>query len=259
MILLLDAGNSIITIGVHDGRKISRTFTMETRKIRTKDEFALFLINMLMLSGIQQESITGAAIASVVPTVNASLQEALQEYFGIQPVVVGPGIRMGIRLKVDNPKEVGADLIADALAAHVKYSGKVLVVNCGTATKYSVISEDGEFMGVAIAPGFELGAEGLFKKTAQLPDVGLRIPDEPVGRNSVDAIASGLYFSYGGGIRQFIEILKSHYGMDMKVILTGGISNHFRDYLKDQIDYWDIHLTLEGLKIIYDKNTAAAS
>lgn len=254
MILLIDAGNSIITIGLHNGNRIEKTFTLETRKIRTKDEFALYLKGFLEMDGIDKEGITGAAIASVVPTINNALREALEYYFKIKPVFVEPGIRTGILLKVDNPKEVGADLIADALAAHVKYKGNILIVNCGTATKYSVITEKGEFVGVAIAPGFEIGSEGLFRKTAQLPDVGLKIPNDPIGRNSVESIASGLFYSYGGSIRSFIEIIKGRYGRDLKVILSGGIAGYFKDFLKDDVDLLDKHLTLEGLKIIYDKN-----
>lgn len=258
MILLIDAGNSIITIGLHNGKKVEKTFTMETRKIRTKDEFALNLIGMLSLNGTDKQDITGASIASVVPTVNNALKEALGTYFGLKPIFIEPGIRTGILLKIDNPKELGADLIADALAAHVKYQGDILIVNCGTATKYSVVTGKGEFLGVAIAPGFEIGSEGLFRKTAQLPDVGLKIPGEPIGKNSVDSIASGLFYSYAGSIRCFIAILKERYGPHLKVILSGGIAGYFYGFLKEDVNYLDQNLTLEGLKIIYDKNNHEA-
>lgn len=254
MILLIDAGNSIITIGLHNGRKIEKTFTIETKKIKTKDEFALFLISILNLNNIDKKAISGAAIASVVPSINNALLEALEAYFGLNAVIIEPGIKTGVILKVDNPKEVGADLIADALAGHVKYKKKILIINCGTATKYSVVNEKGEFIGVAIAPGFQIGSEGLFKKTAQLPDVGLKMPKEPIGRNSVDSIASGLFYSYACSIKSYIKLIKDYYGNDLIVILTGGISRYFSDYLKEDIDYADINLTLEGLKIIYDKN-----
>lgn len=259
MILLIDAGNSIITLGIHNGKSIEKTFTFETRKIKTKDEFALYLLNIMALNGISKECITGAAIASVVPSINTALTEALKGYFGLLPVLVEPGIKTGILLKVDNPKEVGADLIADALAGHIKYKCKLLIVNCGTATKYSVISENGEFLGVAIAPGFEIGSEGLFRKTAQLPDVGLKIPAEPIGKNSVDSLSSGLFYSYGGSIRSYIHIIKQRYGSDIKVVLSGGISGYFREFLGTDVDYMDKNLTLEGLKIIYDKNNTTSS
>lgn len=259
MILLIDAGNSIITIGLHNGRNIERTFTLETKKIRTKDEFALFLISLLELNKLEIESIDGASIASVVPSINNALKEALETYFKITPVIIEPGIKTGIKLKVDNPKEVGADLIADALAGHVKYKNKLLIINCGTATKYSVVTDNGEFIGVAIAPGFQIGSEGLFKKTAQLPDVGLKMPKDPIGKNSVDSIASGLFYSYACSIRSYIALIKKHYGDDLIVVLSGGISRYFRDYLKDDINYSDMNLTLEGLKIIYDKNKTEAT
>jgi len=254
MILLIDAGNSIITIGLHNGDFIEKTFTLETKKIKTKDEFALFLISILNLNNIDKKTITGAAIASVVPTINNVLKDSLKTYFDIKPIIIEPGIKMGIKLKVDNPKEVGADLIADALAGHVKYKKNLLIINCGTATKYSLISEAGEFIGVAIAPGFLIGSEGLFTKTAQLPDVGLSMPKDTIGKNSVDAIASGLFYSYAGSIKSYIALIKETYGNDLIVILTGGISRYFEDYLKKEIHYADINLTLEGLKIIYDKN-----
>lgn len=254
MILLIDAGNSIITIGLHNGQKIEKTFTLETKKIKTKDEFALFLISILNLNNIDKDNITGAAIASVVPSINNALNDALDSYFGIKPILIEPGIKTGIKLKVDNPKEVGADLIADALAGHVKYKKNLLIINCGTATKYSVVNEDGEFIGVAIAPGFQIGSEGLFKKTAQLPDVGLKMPKDPIGKNSVDSIASGLFYSYACSIKCYIALIKEHYGNDLIVILSGGVSRYFSEYLKKEIHYADLNLTLEGLKIIYDKN-----
>ena len=254
MILLIDAGNSIITIGLHNGRNIERTFTLETKKIKTKDEFALFLISILNLNNIDKKDITGASIASVVPSINNALTEALETYFDLKPIIIEPGIKTGIKLKVDNPKEVGADLIADALAGYVKYKKNLLIINCGTATKYSVVTEDGEFIGVAIAPGFQIGSEGLFKKTAQLPDVGLKMPKDPIGKNSVDSIASGLFYSYACSIKSYIALIKEHYGNDLIVILSGGVSRYFSEYLKKEIHYADLNLTLEGLKIIYDKN-----
>ncbi|MDD2371913.1 MAG: type III pantothenate kinase [Firmicutes bacterium] len=254
MILLIDVGNSIITIGLHNGQIIEKTFMIETKKIKTKDEFALFLISILNLNNIDKETIIGASIASVVPSINNALIESLKVYFNIKPIIIEPGIKMGIKLKVDNPKEVGADLIADALAGHIKYKKNLLIINCGTATKYSVITEAGEFIGVAIAPGFQIGSEGLFKKTAQLPDVGLKMPKEPIGKNSVEAIASGLFYSYACSIKSYIALIKETYGNDLIVILTGGISRYFSEYLKKEIHYADINLTLEGLKIIYDKN-----
>lgn len=254
MILLIDAGNSLITIGLHDGSRVVKTFTMETKKIRTRDEFALYLQNILQMNHFDSTDIVGAAVASVVPAVNRALVEALEEYFDIHPVMVEPGIRTGIHLNVDNPKEVGSDLIADGIAGHVKYPGTLLIINCGTATKFSVISAKGEFIGVAIAPGFEIGSEGLFQKTAQLPNVGMRIPKDPIGKNSVDAITSGLFYSYAGSIQSYIALIKSRYGQETKVILTGGVSGLFADYLKPVVDYVDPNLTLEGLKIIYDKN-----
>ncbi len=254
MILLIDVGNSIITMGLHNGDSIEKTFTLETKKIKTMDEFTLFLVGILNLNNVDKNTITGAAIASVVPSINNILKESMETYFGIKPIVVEPGIKMGIKLKVDNPKEVGADLIADALAGHIKYKKNLLIINCGTATKYSIISEKGEFIGVAIAPGFQIGSEGLFKKTAQLPDIGLNMPKDPIGKNSVDALASGLFYSYACSIISYIALIKETYGNDLIVILTGGISRYFNEYLKKEIHYADINLTLEGLKIIYDKN-----
>ena len=254
MILLIDAGNSIINIGIHNQEKIIKNFQLETKKIKTKDEFAVFLMNLLSYNGLNKEEITGGALASVVPSVNNAIIEGVKEYFYISLVVVEPGIKTGIIPKIDNPKELGADLIADALAGHIKYKGKILIVNCGTATKYSVIDETGTLLGVAIAPGFEIGSEGLFKKTAQLPDIGLRLPKDVLGKNSVESISSGLYFTYGEGIKGYISLVKKKYGEDIKVVLSGGLGKLFAEYLKATIDYVDTYLTLEGLKIVYDKN-----
>ena len=256
MILLIDAGNSIINIGIHNGKKIEKSFQIETKKVKTKDEFAIFLLGLLNYNGINKDEIDGGALASVVPSINNAIIEGVEEYFNIKLVVVEPGVKTGIILKIDNPKELGADLIVDALAGHIKYKSKLLIINCGTATKYSVIDENGTFLGVAIAPGFEIGSEGLFKKTAQLPDIGLRVPKDIIGKNSVESISSGLYFSYGEAIKGYIRLVKEEYGEDIKVVLSGGIGKHFASYLKDNIDYVDTYLTLEGLKIVYDKNKA---
>lgn len=254
MILLIDVGNSLVDIGIHNQKKIINDFQLETKKIKTKDEFAILLMNLLSYNGLNKEEITGGALASVVPSVNNVIIEGVKNYFNISLVVVEPGIKIGIIPKIDNPKELGADLIADALASHIKYKGKILVVNCGTATKYSVIDERGNLLGVAIAPGFEIGSEGLFQKTAQLPDIGLRLPKDIIGKNSIESISSGLYFSYVEGIKGYISLIKGKYGEDIKVVLSGGLSKIFADYLKDSIDYVNTYLTLEGLKIAYDKN-----
>ena len=254
MILLIDAGNSIINIGIHNGKKIEKSFQIETKKVKTKDEFAIFLLGLLNYNGINKDEIDGGALASVVPSINNAIIEGVEEYFNIKLVVVEPGVKTGIILKIDNPKELGADLIVDALAGHIKYKSKLLIINCGTATKYSVIDENGTFLGVAIAPGFEIGSEGLFKKTAQLPDIGLRVPKDIIGKNSVESISSGLYFSYGEAIKGYIRLVKEEYGEDIKVVLSGGIGKHFAGYLEESIDYVDTYLTLEGLKIVYDKN-----
>lgn len=256
MILLIDAGNSLISMGIHNGESIERKFSLKTDKIKTKDEFAIFLMNLLKLNSIEMSGIAGVIISSVVPYVNEALIGAIREYLQLTPIVVEPGIKTGIVLKVDNPKEVGSDLIADGVCGFVKYGGDCLIINCGTATKCSVINKKGEWLGVAIAPGYEIASEALYHKTATLPHVGFAVPKNLMGKNSAESVAAGLYYGYQGLIRNLIHETKRQYGQHLKVILSGGVSKYFEDVLRKDVDVIDYNLTLEGLKIIYEKNKA---
>ena len=256
MILLIDTGNSLISMGIHNGDTIIKKFSLKTAKIKTKDEFAIFLINLLNLNKIEMTAIDGVIISSVVPYVNEALIGAIQAYLGVKPIIIEPGIKAGIVLKVDNPKEVGSDLIADGVCGLVKYGGDCVLVNCGTATKCSVINKKGEWLGVAIAPGYEIASEALYHKTATLPHVGFAIPKNLMGKNSAESVAAGLYYGYQGLIRNLIYETKRQYGQHLKVILSGGVSIYFESVLRKDVDVIDYNLTLEGLKIIYEKNKA---
>ena len=254
MILLIDAGNSLISVGIHNGETILKRFSLKTDKIKTKDEFAIFLMNLLSLNKIKMSAINGVIISSVVPYVNDALIGAVKEYLCVKPIIIEPGIKTGIVLKVDNPKEVGSDLIADGVCGLVKYGGDCIILNCGTATKCSVINKKGEWLGVAIAPGYEIASEALYHKTATLPHVGFAIPKNLMGKNSAEAVAAGLYYGYQGLIRNLIYETKKQYGQYLQVILAGGVSTYFEDVLRKEVDVIDYDLTLEGLKIIYEKN-----
>ena len=254
MILLIDVGNSLISIGIHDRDAIIKKFSLKTTNIKTKDEFAIFLINLFNLSKIEIAAIDGAIVSSVVPYVNEAIIGAIQEYLHINPIVVKLGINIGIALKVDNPKDVGSDLIADGVCGLVKYGGDCIVINCGTATKCSVINKKGEWLGVAIAPGYEITSEALYHKTATLPHIGFVIPENLMGKNSTESVAAGLYYGYQGLIRNLIYETKRQYGLHLKVILSGGVSIYFENVLREYVDIVDYNLTLEGLKIIYEKN-----
>lgn len=254
MILLIDVGNSQISMGVHDGKKIIKTFSMETHKIKTKDEFALYLVQLLSLNGIEKEGIHGVSISSVVPKIDRFLKEGCMIALGIGPFFIAPGIKTGIKIRTENPKEVGSDLIVDAVAAYVKYGGDIIIINSGTATKASMINSGGEFLGVAIGPGYETGSASLFRSTATLPDVGFQLPKDVLGKNSVLSLSSGLYYGYIGSVRYLIQRIKLEYGAHLKTVLTGGITSYIKGGLEDVMDYVAPNLTLEGLKIIYDKN-----
>lgn len=254
MILLIDAGNSLTSIGIHNGNNIIKKFSLKTEKIKTRDEFAIFLINLLSFNKIEVSEIDGAIISSVVPYINEALIESIQEYLNVKPIIVEPGIKTGIILKVDNPKDVGSDLIADGVCGLVKYGGECAIVNCGTATKCSLINKKGEWIGVAIAPGYEISSEALYRKTATLPHVGFAIPKNLMGKNSTESVVAGLYYGYQGLIKNLIYETKRQYGLHLKIILSGGVSNYFENALKKHVDVIDYNLTLEGLKIIYEKN-----
>ncbi len=254
MILAVDIGNTNIVIGVYDGDKIVGNWRMVTRSEKTSDEYGIFILNLLDHNNIDNKKIKSAIVSSVVPNVMHSFENALRKYFGIDPIIVGPGIKTGITISTDNPREVGADRIVGLVAAYHMYGGPLLVIDFGTATTYDVVSEKGEFKYGITSPGIQITADALWQKTAQLPSVEIKKPDSILAKNTVTSIQAGLVYGYIGQVEYIIKKIKEEMNTQcMKVIATGGLGRIIYDET-DTIDVYDSQLLFKGLKIIHDKN-----
>ena len=256
MLLAIDVGNTETDIGVFQGERLAWTWRVATGRKRTPDELALLFGGFLAQQGMSfSREITGVAIASVVPDQTQSLRDMVREYFHFPAVVVEPGVKTGIPILIDNPREVGADRIVNALAAFDKYGGPCVIVDVGTATTYDAVSENGEYLGGAIAPGIQVSAAALFGATARLPRVELTVPKLPIGKNTVDSIRSGLLFGTAAEVDGMVERMQKELGGHVTVVATGGFADVIVP-LSQAIEHHEPWLTLEGLRLIYEKNTA---
>src|SRR6266516_1440068 len=256
MLLAIDVGNTQSVLGVFRGEELVGHWRLAARVERTADELALLFGGFLAQQGLSySQEITGVVLASVVPDQTQAVREMVDQYFGFRPVVVEPGIKTGISIQTDNPKEVGADRIVNGLAAFAKFGGPCIVVDFGTATTYDAISERGENLGGAIAPSIEVSAAALFGATARLPRVELTVPKLPIGKNTVDSIRSGLLFGTAAEVDGMVERMQKELGGHVTVVATGGFAE-FIVPLSQTIEHHEPWLTLEGLRLIYEKNTA---
>lgn len=255
MILVIDVGNTNITCGVYDGKKLKTTFRMMSKLPRTSDEYGISIMELLRINQIDKEEIEGIIIASVVPNVMHSLTGALNRYVGKDPLIVGPGVKTGIKITSDNPREIGPDRIVDAVAAYVLYGGPVLVLDFGTATTYDLVTEDGCF-GVGItAPGIRISAKALWEDTAKLPEIEIKKPASILARETITSMQAGLVYGQIGQTEYIINQVKKETGYEnLKVVATGGLGRIISDET-DTIQIYNRDLTLEGLRIIYEKNT----
>ena len=254
MLLAIDVGNTNIKYGVYDGDKLLASFRVTSRLTRTADEYGSVLVNLLSTSGIDKREIKGIILSSVIPSLNYTICHMCEYFFSISPIMVGPGIKTGLNIKADNPKEVGADIIVNSVSAFKKYGGPVVVIDFGTATTFDVISEKGELLGVVIAPGIKTSLEGLATKTAQLPMVELESPKTVIGKNTKHCMQSGLIFGFAGLVENFISKIKKELKVDaIRVVATGGLGEIIAKEVKC-INVVDRTLTLDGLKSIYQLN-----
>ena len=212
MLIAVDIGNTDFTLGVFDGRKLLDTFRMTTRIPRTSDEYGVFLLNTLQYKGFDAKKVDAVIIASVVPAVMHSFNSAIIKYFGLKPILVGPGIRTGIRIKTSNPKETGADRIVDVVAGYELYGGPVIVVDFGTATTYDFVNQDGEFVGGVTSPGLRTSANALWQHAAKLPEIEISRPPSIMARDTVTSMQAGLVFGYIGQTEYIIRKLKEESG-----------------------------------------------
>lgn len=252
MLLAVDIGNTETTIGVFDGEELIREWRIATQRERTSDEIALILNSFLRMDRVGD--IDGVAASSVVPRATQAMREMAPKYFGLDPVVVEPGIRTGMPIRIDNPKEVGADRICNAVAAFDAYGGPAVVVDLGTATTFDAVSAEGEYLGGAIAPGLAISANALVAQTAMLKRVEFATPARLIGKSTAEAIQSGVVSGYACLIEGMIERFRKELGGDAKSVLTGGLADVMAPNLTgvDALDQW---LVLKGLRIIYELNT----
>ncbi|NQT31955.1 MAG: type III pantothenate kinase [Deltaproteobacteria bacterium] len=253
MLLAVDIGNTSTTLGVFDGEKLRATWHMATGVHRMSDEYAALLFNLLRQQGLDTTDIKAVALCSVVPPLISTFEELFKRYFNIEPMVVGTGVKSGVRIRMDNPREVGADRIADAAAAHHLYGGPVIVIDLGTATTFGIISKEGDYIGGIIATGIATAAEALFTRTAQLPRVELAPPKHVIGSNTVAAIQSGIIYGYASLVEGMLARIRKELGVKAKVVATGGYAGLIAKETK-VIDVVNPDLTLIGLRLIYEMN-----
>ena len=253
MLFAIDVGNTNITVGLFDKENLVKQFRMITQTSRTSDEYGVFLGEWLMLNGFTMKDITDVVISSVVPDIMHSLVSGIIKYFEVQPLIIAPGIKTGIRIAIHNPKELGADRLVDAVAAYEMYGGPVIVVDFGTATTHDLVLEDGTFSAGVTSPGIRLAANALWHGTAKLPEVEIRKVDTILGKDTVSSMQAGIFYGYVGQTEYIIRKLKEESKLDnLKVVATGGLGKMISE-ATDEIDVYDPELTLHGLRIIYDK------
>lgn len=255
MLLAVDIGNTETTLGVFSGEGLRATWHTATVIHRTADEQAALLSNLLDSQGLDSNDIKGVALCSVVPPLTAIYEEMFRRYFNISPMVVRAGIKTGVRILMDNPKEVGADRIVDAAAAHHLYGGPIIIVDLGTATTFDTVSKEGDYLGGAIAPGIVSAAEAMFHRAAMLPYVELVRPDRVIGTNTIDAMKSGIVFGYVSLVEGMVARIQKELGAKTRVIATGGFAELIARETK-AIDEVNPDLTLIGLRLIYQMNKA---
>ncbi len=252
MLVVIDIGNTNITMGLCDGNQIVGNYRLTTKTERTSDEYGFMLLSFLNASNIQLEQIEDVIIASVVPKIMYSFNNSIKKYFHKEPIIVGPGIKTGIRIKIDNPKELGADRLVDAAGAYYIHGGPCLVIDFGTATTFDIINDQGDFIGGATAPGIGISINALSSQAAKLPEIEIKKPKSIIGKNTVTSMQAGIVYGYIGLTENIICALKDEYGDNLKVISTGGLGRIIFNET-DLIDVYDPDLTFKGLKIIYDK------
>jgi type III pantothenate kinase len=255
-LLAIDAGNTNVVIGAYRGSELIATWRTATDHDRTEDELAVTLDALLGQEDLSLEAMDALVLGSVVPPLTQAFTRLADRYMEGKAVVIGPGVKTGVRLRVDNPSEVGADRIANTLAAHRRYGGPLVIVDFGTTTNFDVVSADGDFLGGAFAPGLEVSAQSLFSRASRLFAVSLAAPEHAIGKNTADCLRSGIMFGYVGLVDGLLgRILAELPGGTAKVIATGGLAATIAP-LTAKIERVDDDLTLEGLRLLWELNAA---
>jgi len=253
MLLAIDIGNTNVTFGVFDGDKIKTTWRVSTAIHRTADEYAHLMLSLMERQGVTAQQVNDVVVCSVVPPLLITFEQVCKSFLKKAPLIVEAGVKTGVRIDMDNPREVGPDRIVNAVAAHHLYGGPVIVIDMGTATTMDVVSKDGRYIGGAIAPGIAISTEALFTRTAVLPRIELSIPKKAIGRNTVAAMQSGIVFGYIGLIEGLILRIQSELEEKARVVATGGFAS-MAPQATSVIEIVNQDLTLIGLRLIYNMN-----
>lgn len=253
MLLVIDVGNTNVVVGVFRGEELLDHWRISTIRDRTTDEYGVTIMNLFRFNGLNPEDVEAVIISSVVPPLMPAMERVSLRYFDTEPVIVGPGTKTGMPIKYDNPREVGADRIVNAVSAYEKYGGPLIVIDFGTATTYCVINEKGEYLGGAIAPGIAISAEALFQRAAKLPRIEIRNPGQVICKNTVSSMQSGILFGYVGQVEGIVERMKRDIQGKPRVVATGGLATLIASET-DCIDVVEPLLTLKGLRLLYEKN-----
>ena len=254
MLLVIDVGNTNITLGVFRGKELLRTFRMTTKLPRTSDEYGITLKELIECQGIDSSGVDAVIIASVVPDIMHSLGSAIIKYFHVKPIVVSAGIKTGIRINMENPRQIGSDRIVDAVAAYTIHGGPVIVIDYGTATTYDLVGPDGTFEAAIIAPGIRTSAQAMWGQAAMLPAIEIKKPDSILAKETVSGMQAGLVYGQIGQTEYIVNKIRKESGyLNAKVIASGGLGKMVAPET-NIIDVYDSQLTLKGLQIIYEKN-----
>ena len=256
MLLAVDIGNTNIVFGLYRGRTLEQTFRVSTVRTRTEDEYGVMLQQLLMLRKVPNDAIDAAIIASVVPPLTDVLADAIRHAFAREPLVVGPGLKTGVPVLYENPRDVGADRIVNAVAAFERIKGPVIVVDFGTATTFDCISPKGEYLGGVIVPGVQVSLDGLLSRAAKLTRVELAAPPHVLGRNTTHALQSGVVFGYASMVDGMVGRLEAELGYTCHVMATGGLSTLICKHTA-RVQEVDVNLTLDGLCLLHERNTSA--
>ena len=255
MLLVVDAGNTNTVMAVHDGHNWVGRWRISTNTQRTSDEYAVWLLTLLNQAGIKRELITAAVIGTVVPAALYDMRRLCRDWLDVEPLVATATLNWGFDIKVDNPNEVGADRLLNTLAGHKHYGGPAVVIDFGTATTFDVMDKDGAYLGGVIAPGINLSIEALHRAAARLPRIGIGRPQSVIGRSTVPAMQSGIYWGYVGMIEGLVARIQAEYGGGLKVLATGGLAPLLAEGTT-VIETIDSDLTLEGLRLLAGRNPA---